>query len=545
MYQALKEAAHKYPKDLALYYQGKKISFKTLLKRVDMTADILYHRLNVRENDVIVIAQPNIPETIVLFYAVNKIGATSNLIHPFTPFNQVKSIMDKTHTKVAFLFEQRIAKEVDRYREIADQVYVTRIEDDLPLFSKFIYHNFMNFRIRKKLGRLPARFRFSGFKYTYQLKPTGKEVPIANPDKNRCSVLLHSGSTTGKPKTICLSDYAFNFIAQYSYSFLAVSPNEMRGHKMLSVLPSFHGFGLCMTMHAPLANGFSSILIPKFKADKVTQVMNKTKLTCMCGVPTIYEKLLDEPAFVNSKNLKYLHCCFCGGDSMPADLEQRFNQTMEKAGSKCRLFQGYGLTEAIAVNCVNTFNAHKSGSLGKAMPEAIFKVVDEKGNEVPRGELGEIIFKSGAIMLGYYQDEEGTKNCLKDGYLYTGDLGYMDEDDFIFFKQRKKRVVKVSGVAVFPSEVEQLIESMPEVSACAAVRIPDKKLQNSLKVFVVAKYFDETAMKDKILETCRKYLIRWSVPTEIEFRDELPLTMLGKVNFRALQEEEDKKRGLL
>ena len=545
MYEALVEATNKYPHDLALYYQGTKISFKQLLKRVDNTADILYHSLGVRENDVVVIAQPNIPETIVLFYAVNKIGATSNLIHPFTPFNQVKSIMDKTKTKVAFLFEQRIAKEVTRYREIAERIYVTRIEDDLPLFSKFIYHNFMNFRIRKKLGKLPKRFRFSGFKYTYQLKPTGKEVPIAQLDKNRCAVLLHSGSTTGKPKTICLSDYAFNFIAQYSYSFLAVKPDEMRGHKMLSVLPSFHGFGLCMTMHAPLANGFASILVPKFKADKVAKVMNKTKLTCMCGVPTIYEKLLQEPAFVNSKNLKYLHCCFCGGDSMPVDLEERFNKTMEKAGSKCRLFQGYGLTEAIAVNCVNTFSAHRSGSLGKAMPEATFKVVDQKGQEVPRGELGEIIFKSGAIMLGYYQDEEATKACIRDGYLYTGDLGYMDEDDFIFFKQRKKRVVKVSGVAVFPSEVEQLIESMPEVSACAAVRIPDEKLQNSLKVFVVAKYFDETDMKDKILETCRKYLIRWSVPTEIEFRKELPLTMLGKVNFRALQEEEDKKRGLL
>ena len=337
MYEALKEATNKCPHDLALYYEGKKISFKTLSKRVDITADILYNRLGVRENDVVVIAQPNIPETIVLFYAVNKIGATSNLIHPFTPFNQVKQIMDKTRTKVAFLFEQRIAKEVKQYREIADQIYVTRIEDDLPLFSKFIYHNFMNFRIRKKLGKLPARFKFDGFKYTYQLKPTGKEVPIAKADKNRCSVLLHSGSTTGKPKTICLSDYAFNFIAQYSYSFLAVKPEEMRGHKMLSVLPSFHGFGLCMTMHAPLANGFSSILVPKFKADKVTKIMNKTKLTCMCGVPTIYEKLLQEPKFVNSKNLKYLHCCFCGGDSMPADLEDRFNQTMAKAGSKCRL----------------------------------------------------------------------------------------------------------------------------------------------------------------------------------------------------------------
>ena len=545
MYGALKEAAQRTPHGLAVYYEGKRISFKTLLKRIDETADILYNNLGIRQNDVIVIAQPNIPETIVLYYAVNKIGAVSNLIHPFTPFNQVKAIMDRTHTKYAFLFEQRIAKEVERYRDIADKVFVTRIEDDLPLFKKMFYHTFMNLRIRKKLGKLPARFKFDGFNYTYRLKPLNKPVVEAPFDKNRCSVLLHSGSTTGKPKTICLNDYAFNFIAWHSDSFMALPREELCKHKMLSVLPSFHGFGLCMTMHAPLVNRFSSILIPKFKPEKVVKAMNKTKFTCICGVPTIYEKLLAEPKFVNNKNLKHLHCCFCGGDSMPQTLEDNFNKAMEKAGSKCRLFQGYGLTEAIAVNCVNTFDAHRSGSLGKAMPEADFKVVDENNREVKRGEIGEIIFKSGALMLGYYKDEEATKNCIIDGYLHTGDLGYMDEEDFIFFKQRKKRVVKVSGVAVFPSEVEQLIESMPEVTHCAAIHIPDKKLLNAIKVFVVAKYFDETAMKDKILETCRKYLIRWSVPTEIEFREELPLTMLGKVDFRALQEEEDKKRGLL
>ena len=160
MYGALKEATQRTPHGLAVYYEGKRISFKTLLKRIDETADILYNNLGIRQNDVIVIAQPNIPETIVLYYAVNKIGAVSNLIHPFTPFNQVKAIMDRTHTKYAFLFEQRIAKEVERYRDIADKVFVTRIEDDLPLFKKMFYHTFMNFRIRKKLGKLPARFKF-------------------------------------------------------------------------------------------------------------------------------------------------------------------------------------------------------------------------------------------------------------------------------------------------------------------------------------------------------------------------------------------------
>ena len=142
MYQALVEAANKYPKDLALYYQGTKINFETLIKRIEETADVLTNKLGIKENDVVLISQPNIPETVVLFYAVNKIGAISNFVHPFTPFNQVKEIMEKTNTKVAFLFEQRIAKEVDRYRELVDKVFVTRIEDDLPLFKKFYYHTF-------------------------------------------------------------------------------------------------------------------------------------------------------------------------------------------------------------------------------------------------------------------------------------------------------------------------------------------------------------------------------------------------------------------
>ena len=544
MYQALLMMANKHPNDLALYYQGTKITFKSLIKRINETADILYHALGIKENDVVLISQPNIPETVVLFYAVNKIGAVSNLVHPFTPFIQVKEIMEKTNTKVAFIFEQRIAKEVDKYRELVNKVYVTRIEDDLPFFKKLYYHVFMNFKIRKKLGKQKA-INFPGFNYVTNLKPTNKDTPVVPLINNKCSVLLPSGSTTGKPKTICLNDRSFNYIAMHSDAFMSLNKEELRGHKMLSILPSFHGFGLCMTMHAPLVNGFASILIPRFRVKKVVKVMNRIKPTAICGVPTIYEKLLKEPSFIKSSSLKNLHCCFCGGDTLSNELLNNFNNTMRQAGSKCRLFQGYGLTEAIAVNCVNTFETSKDGSLGKPIPDAIFKIVDESGKEVPRNQIGEIILKSEAVMLNYYQDEGATKECLKDGYLYTGDLGYIDDDGFIYFKSRKKRVVKVSGVAVFPSEVEQLIMTIPEVDNCAAISVPDKKLQNSIKVFVVSSYENKNELNDKIIETCRKYLIKWSVPTEVEFKDSLPLTNLDKVDFIKLQQEEDKKHNLL
>ena len=542
IYEALVTSANKYPNDLALYYQGKKISFKSLVKRVDDMADILYHRLNIREDDVVMISQPNIPDTVVLFYAVNKLGAIANFVHPYTPFNKVEEIIKKTNTKVAFLFEQRIAKEVDKFRESNSQIYVTRIEDDLPFFKKLFYHFFMNFKIRKKLAK---KSNFPGFNYVHKLKPLNKKITNINKNNKKCSVYLPSGSTTGEPKTICLNDYAFNYIAMHTDSYMSLSKEELRGHRMLSVLPSFHGFGLCMTMHVPLSNGYASILVPRFRVKKVIKVINKAKVTVMCGVPTIYEKLLKDSSFTNSKNLKNLHCVFCGGDVLSKDLLENFNNTMIKAGSKCRLLQGYGLTEAIAVNSVNTCKESKDGSLGKPIPDATIKIVDEKGQEVARNQIGEIIIKSAANMLGYYQDEEATKQCLKDDYLYTGDLGYMDEDGFIYFTQRKKRVVKVSGVAVFPSEVEQVIQSIPEVSGCAAVAIPDIKLQNSIKVFVVSKTDNENNLKDKILEECRKHLIKWSVPTEIEFRKELPLTKLGKVDFISLQKEEDTKRNLL
>ncbi len=215
---------------------------------------------------------------------------------------------------------------------------------------------------------------------------------------------------------------------------------------------------------------------------------------------------------------------------------------MAKAGSKCQVFEGYGLTESIAVVSVNTFNRCKPDSIGKPIEGVEFAILDEQENPVKPGELGEISIKSPSKMLHYFQDEEATKGTFsKDGWLKTGDMGYMDEDGFIFFKQRIKRVVKVSGVAVFPSEVENLVETVPGVIECCAISMPDPKLISAIKVFVVAKYFDEEGMRRTILEYANKYLIRWAVPKEIEFVKELPHTQLGKVDIKKLQEENDKK----
>ncbi len=543
IYEKLNEAIIDYPRGLAIYYQGKKIRFTKFGKLIDRMADILVNRLDVKKGDVLLIAQPNIPEVLILFYAANKIGAICDFVHPFTPFNQIKSIINQTNAKYAFLFEQRVAKEVDRYREIADIVIVTRIEDFLPLGKKFIYHNFMNNAIRKKLGRW--RGSFKGFTYLKDFKPTGKVPETVTGKAEETTILLHSGSTTGDPKTICLSDRNVNCVAEHACEFLSCKPEDIRGGGMLAVLPSFHGFGLGITMHAPLITRFSCILVPKFSAKETAKIMKKTKVSCITGVPTMFENLMKCPEFTHNRGLKNLMVVFCGGDSLSLKLQNEWNETMKKNGSSCQMFEGYGLTEAVCVNIVNTYDHNKPGSIGYPMSGAKFRIVDEQGNELPRGEIGEITLKSDAVMVGYFNDEEGTKEAIKDGWLYTGDLGYMDEDNFVFFKQRKKRVVKVSGVGVFPTEIERLVESIPGVEACCAIQIPDPRLQNAIKVFVVAKFFDEEGMRNAIMDTCRKYLIRWSVPKEIEFVNELPKTLLGKIDFKVLQKQEDKKRGIV
>lgn len=541
MYEAIHESALATPNDMAIYYNGTKISFKKLDKLICKTAAILKVVLGVKKGDVILIAQPNIPDTLILFYAVNKIGAISNMVHPFTPFNKISEIMRKTNTKYAFLFEQRVAKEVEKYRDIKDKIFITRVQNFLPPIKKLIYH-FLNRNVRRKLGR---HFSFKGFNYFHNLKCEFTDCPTTTNIAHEPAVMLHSGSTTGEPKTIVLSSHSFNFSASHALEYLSVDENRIRHAGMLSVLPSFHGFGLCMTMHAPLYNRFNTVLIPKFSSDVVVKTMNKTRIDCIIGVPTMYESLLKNQKFRVNKNLKNLIVAFCGGDAMSTSLKERFDAVMINNNSQGRLFEGYGLTESISVVLVNTFDHNKPGSIGYPSSGMEFKIIDEDDKELPIGEIGEIIIKSPTNMIKYFADEEATKYALfNDGWLRTGDLGYMDSDGFVFFKQRKKRVVKVSGVGVFPTEIENLIQSVNGVSQVCAISIPDDRLIHAIKVFVVADYFDEEEMRQNILERCRKYLIRWAVPKEIEFRKELPLTLLGKVNFRQLQEEENKKRGL-
>ncbi len=532
LYQAYKNACQKVAEETAIYYYNAKISYAKLLERIDDMASILQNQFLIKKGDNILVSLPNIPQTIILFYAINKIGAISNMVHPNSPCEVMQKYYDDADCKLAFLFDQKVYKELIAYKKFKGHIVICQAGSYLSFNQKNAY-KIKNSWTTKMLRKDKKFIFYDDLKKINIVEAS--EVPIG---KEETSVLLHSASTTGIAKTICLSAKSFNFTAIRTSEIMCMNPNDFIGKSLVSILPSFHGFGLCMTMHAPLVNCFGVILIPKFSAKFVAKQMNKYRnAICICGVPNVYKALLNEPAFLKCKYLKTLGSCFSGGDSLPSQVKEAFDSAMIRQGSKCRLYEGYGLTEALSVCSVNTHRHHKYGSIGYPITGVEFRILSDKGEPLGPNELGEIAIKSENNMLGYFKDEESSINIYSDGYLKTGDLGYIDEDGFLYFKARKKRVIKVSGVAVFPHEIEEVIGSMSGITAVCVIQIPDEKMINAVKAVVVAK----NKNKDRIIAECQRRLISWAIPKEIEFVNSLPYTRYHKVNYLKVQEEEDKK----
>ncbi len=533
LYQAYVSACQKVPNETAIYYFDAEISFSKLLDRIDETASILQNLYRIEKGDVVLVSLPNIPETIILFYALNKIGAISNMVHPYSPFEAMQRYYDEAHCKMAFLFENRVYKELKSYLDFNGTVVLCSAGSSLPLRKRESYY-FLN---RKMIKEIKKTRKFQFF-HNLSTKLISVEKPIG---LEETSVILHSASTTGIAKSICLSSKSFNFTADRVSEIMCMDPSEFIGKSLISVLPSFHGFGLCMTMHAPLTNCFGVALIPKFSTKSIVKTMAKLKnVICICGVPTIFKALLNDVSFTSSKHLKTLRNCYSGGDSLNMIIKENFDTACIRKNSRCRLYEGYGLTELLSVCAVNTHRRHKFASIGYPLRGVEIKILDEDRKELPPYQVGEIAIKCESNMLHYFNDPEATKATYVGDFLTTGDLGYLDEDGFLYFKSRKKNVIKVSGVAVFPSEIEKVISSLKGVTNCCVVQIPDEKTVNAAKAYVVSKNKDP----ERIQLACKKKLISWAIPKEVEFVSSLPMTKYNKVDHKKVQEMENKKRNI-
>lgn len=504
MYTKIKENIINHPQDLALIYKSREISYGELGNLINITADRLQYGLNVLEDDVVLIAIPNVVEAITTIYAVNKIGAICDMMHHLSPYNMIKSNYDFVNAKYLILVDKMVKQYVDDYRLLKDKIYLIKSDDE-----EYI----------------------EGFNYLDQLPLSLKETRECL-DNKKTSFYLQSGSTTGKSKSICLNDYSFNILVD-EYPRLLNYQNHLN---FASVLPLHHGFGLCMCMHASLSYGHTLILFDKFRTQDFVDMMNKYKIHVICGVPTIFEALLSNKNFSSSDNIKDIYISMCGGDGTSRSLKERWNLAMKNGGSSSLLCEGYGLTETVTGICVNTYDNYKIEGIGKAFSYAEFKIMDEDFKELKPYEIGEICIKSKAIMNGYLNDEAATKATFHNEWLLTGDYGYLDEEGYLFFKGRKKRVIKVQGAMVFPQEIEELVEHLPGIKRACAVGVEDAHKGHTVKLFIILEENkNEDSIKVKILDKCKQNLDKWSIPQYIEILDDFPKTPIGKVDFKALE----------
>jgi long-chain acyl-CoA synthetase len=360
------------------------------------------------------------------------------------------------------------------------------------------------------------------------------------------AVILYSGGTTGVTKGILLSNLNFNALAK---QIIATNPVFQPGDTMLAVMPLFHGFGLGVSIHSMLASGGCCILVPRFTAESYANLIIKHRCNFIAGVPTLYEALLRQPV-MKGADLSCLKGVFSGGDSLSVELKKRFDAFLKDHHANVVVREGYGTTECVTASCLTPLHLAKEGSIGQPFPDTFYKIVRPgTQEEVPYGEDGEICLAGPTVMMEYVGHPEETAQTLQthaDGktWVHTGDLGYMDTEGFIYFKQRIKRMIITSGYNVYPSQLENILDAHELVQMSCIIGIPDPVKIQRVKAFVMLKDGCEPSEENKaiLLDYCRKNMAKYAIPYDIEFRDQLPKTLVGKVAYRVLEEEEAERR---
>ena len=542
MFEKVEAVAKQYPNYVAFDFMGRHTTYRQMILEIERCAKAL-KTIGIRENDKVTIAMPNCPQAIYLFYAVNLVGAVANMIHPLSAEKEIEFYLNESESVLAITLDQFYDK-FERIRQNTKviNIVIASVKDAL---SKPIRAGYMLTEGRK-IQKIPddapvlmwkdfLRLSRSCFYKTYKVKRTGD-----NP-----AVILYSGGTTGTTKGIVLTNKNFNALSQ---QIVATNPMFRAGDKMLAAMPLFHGFGLGVCIHSMLANGGRCILIPRFTAKSYAKQIVKYKCNFIAGVPTLYEALLRLPS-MDGADLSSLKGVFSGGDSLSVELKKKFDKFLYDHKAVIQVREGYGTTETVTACCLTPPHMHKEGSIGVPFPDTYIKIVEPgTDRELPYGEEGEILLAGPTVMKEYMKHPEETANTLRthaDGltWVYTGDLGTMDEDGFVFFKGRAKRMIISSGYNVYPAQIENLLDAHELVQMSCVIGVPDAYKMQKVKAFVKLNpgvpANEET--KKAILDYCARNVAKYAMPYDVEFREELPKTLVGKVAYRVLEEEEAAK----
>lgn len=542
LYGALKSAADKYPDRVAIDFLGTQITYSRLLHDIDVCADVLAAD-GIGFDDRVSVCLPNIPQTVIAFYAINKVGAVVSMIHPLSSPDEVEGFLKQAKSRALFTLDMLYPRLEGVVKQTAvSQVYISRIEDYLPIIKKYA----LKFANRKRAKVKTSSEGLTVWNDVLSQSDGTKVKAVQRDDHDMAALLFSGGTSSGLPKGIMLSARNFNVLGE---NLLAFVPDFTIDATMLTILPLFHGFGLGICVHAILRAGAKIVLIPQFSSQGFIDAIRKNKPGFIAGVPSMYGALM---ANKNSQNIDYsfLKGAFCGGDVVPQELKHRFDEFMAAHNGHVTLREGYGLTETVTACSISTAHGTPYGSFGIPMPQVLMKIVKPgTTEEIPSGNEGEMCISCEAVMNGYLDSEEENAKALRvheDGrvWLHTGDMCVMDDNGFFYFKQRIKRILKVSGFPVYPSSIEDCVTELPFVAACAAIGIPDDRSGQRVRIYVVLK--DKSVSPLEATETikahCREKMNKWSAPKEILFREELPLTRVGKVNIPALEEEAQKEK---
>ena len=543
MFEAVANIAEKYPDNVAFDFYGKATTYMELIREIETCAKAL-KTIGVREGDRVTIALPNCPQAIQVFYAVNLVGGICNMIHPLSAEKEIEFYLNESRSVTAITLDQFYGKfENIRKNTGVTNIVIASVKDELskPLKAGTMIMDSIN-KVQKIPDDAPV-IRWKDFLklsrhcfYNYKVERKGSDP----------AVILYSGGTTGTTKGILLSNLNFNALGQ---QVIAANPMFRVGDKMLAAMPLFHGFGLGVCIHTMLSQGGRCILIPRFTAEDYAKKVVKCKCNFIAGVPTLYEALLRLP-YMKNADLSSLKGVFSGGDSLSVELKKKFDKFLYDHNSKVQIREGFGTTECVTASCLTPPHMAKEGSIGLPFPDTYYKIVEPgTDKELPYGEEGEILIAGPTVMMEYINHPQETAQTLRrhaDGltWIYTGDLGVMDSEGFIYFRGRAKRMIITSGYNVYPGQIENILDANELIHMSCVIGVPDSYKMQKVKAFVMLKpgvpENDDT--KELILAYCRKHIAKYAMPYDIEFRKELPKTLVGKVAYRVLEEEEAEKR---